>query len=137
MEWHLNFEKQTYYDAGKPGITVPVSLRVRNKAVYVDAKLDTGSSLCVFQREFGETLNFEIESGYRTRINTANSFFIAYGHEVTLSVAGYDFDVMVYFAEDFEIKRNVLGRQGFLDRMQIGLIDYFGQLYLSRISDQI
>jgi hypothetical protein len=38
----------------------------------------------------------------------------------------------VYFAKDESFTRNVLGRQGWLDRVKLGLIDYEGRLFLSK-----
>ena len=51
---------------------------------------------------------------------------------MTLVIEGYEFDAMVYFAEDENFKRNVLGKRGGLGNLQIGIIDYDGKLYLSR-----
>jgi len=39
---------------------------------------------------------------------------------------------MAFFPADEEIRRNVLGRFGWLDRVVLGLVDYDGKLYLSR-----
>jgi len=55
--------------------------------------------------------------------------------EITLSVADFQFDTMVFFAADAELNRNVLGRLVWLDRVVLGLIDYEGKLYLSRYSE--
>ena len=61
--------------------------------------------------------------------------FLAYGHAVTLSVRGFKFDIVAYFAADETFSRNVLGRHGFLDRLLIALDDYAGKLYLRRGDD--
>jgi len=55
---------------------------------------------------------------------------LAYGHEVTIAVGLLEWQAVVYFAtnEDFDI--NVVGRQGFLDRLRVGLVDYEQLLYL-------
>ena len=98
----------------------------------LEAKLDTGATECVFARQHGESLGLNIESGERLRINTVTGTFTAYRHEVTMTVLDYAFDVRVCFAEDEQFNRNVLGRHGFLDRVRIGVVDYEGQLYLSR-----
>jgi hypothetical protein len=37
----------------------------------------------------------------------------------------------LYFAKEEFFTRNVLGRQGWLDRVKLGLIDYEGKLLLS------
>ncbi len=137
MVHSLAFDELLKYDAGDPGITIPVLLKLGGIVRDVDAKLDSGSSFCVFERLHGLSLGLEIESGHRQRIGTATGSFIAYGHSLTLSVKGFDFDVIAYFAEDEAINRNVLGRHGFINRVQLGLIDYEGQLFLSRYGETI
>jgi predicted aspartyl protease len=119
------------YDTRLVGITVPVFLFDRQKTAEFKAKIDTGSSFCIFERKNGERLGLDIESGDEIRISTATSPFTAYGHELTISVLGIESYVKVYFAKDESFTRNVLGRQGFLDRVKLGLIDYEGKLLLS------
>jgi hypothetical protein len=82
----------------------------------------------------GKQLGLDIETGIRQILGTATGTFVAYGHEVRLSVAEFQFDTMVFFASDAGIGRNVLGRFGWLDRVVLGLVDYEGRLYLSRYS---
>lgn len=136
MTHQLSFAALIAYDAGAPGITVPVVLRAGASFASFEAKLDTGSSHCVFKRLHGEFLGFEIESGWPRTFGTATGTFQAYGHSLTLSVKDFDFDVMVYFAKDHEYNRNVLGRHGFLQLLRLGLIDYDGQLFLSQRDDE-
>jgi hypothetical protein len=63
--------------------------------------------------------------------NTAAGNFEAYGHELTISVLDIETCSKVYFAKEESFTRNVLGRQGWLDRVKLGLIDYEGKLLLS------
>lgn len=69
-------------------------------------------------------LGFSIESGLLQPISTVTGRFITYGHQITLSVAGFEFDSMIYFAVDPSVTRNVLGRHGWLDRVVLGIVDY-------------
>jgi len=43
---------------------------------------------------------------------------------------------MVFFAKDESLRRNVLGRHGFLDRVVTGINDCDGKLYLSRYESE-
>jgi hypothetical protein len=61
--------------------------------------------------------------------------FDAYGHTVTLETLRYSFDVTVYFAAHEGFRRNVLGRRGWLDQVQLGIVEYEGKLYLSRYNE--
>jgi len=132
MAHQLTFERLAFYNPGKDGITIGVTLKLDGRSAVFDAKIDTGASCCIFERAPGENLGLEIESGLRQQFSTATGTFIAYGHEVTLSVLDFEFDTFVYSAADESFTRNVLGRRGWLDRITLGLVDYEGMLYLSK-----
>ena len=131
----LTFAKAHVYDARKFGITLPTTLSAGVRIIEFEAKLDTGSSLCVFPRRYGEEIGFDIESGAYERIGTVIGGFVAFGHWATLSVLGYAYETTVYFAKDQDFNRNILGRQGWLDRVRLGLVDYNSRLYLSDYND--
>lgn len=135
MKHHLEFENLVSYDAGESGITVNTTLKFSDTSVSFPAKIDTGSSFCIFERKYGKKLGLEIEKGLFQRVGTANGIFTAFGFRLTLQVEELEFDSLVYFAEDENIRRNVLGRCGWLELVKIGLVDYEGKLYLSRYLD--
>ncbi len=135
MPLTLRFATLHKYDMSESGITVLLTLLSGAESVTFEAKVDTGSSHCVFQRQLGEQLGFQIEQGLPETFGTAAGTFLAYGHEVTLVVLGLETTATVYFAADEHFTRNVLGRQGWLDRVRLGLVDYDGQLYLSLYDD--
>ena len=91
-----------------------------------DAYIDTGATFCVFKRELASALNIDVESGTPLRFSTVTGGFDA---DKTF---GYSFGVMVYFAAFEAFTRNVLGRRGWLDQVQLGLIEYESTLYLNR-----
>lgn len=128
----VTFEALHEYDAGAVGITVPVELSVGKESVKVTAKLDSGSTFCVFRRARGEALGFDIESGMPQWISTATGSFLTYGHEVTLSGLGFQLDVTVFFAADEWFNRDVLGRHGWMQQLKLGVVDYEGKLYVGK-----
>lgn len=132
MSYQLSFTELVNYDAGQPSITVPLTLSVGQARVVCDAKVDTGSSNCIFARHVGEELGLDIETGLRLLVGTVTGTFVAYLHEVNLSLATFEFSGLVGFAENKEFRRNVLGRRGFIEQIVLGLVDYEGALYLSR-----
>jgi len=133
-KFRLEFDRSILYDPGETGITLDVAIVFSERSVSFPAKVDTGSSICVFERRRGEQLGLEIEQGLIQRISTATGIFTAYGFRVTLRVAEFEFDSLVYFAADENIRRNVLGRHGWLELVRLGLVDYEGRLYLSRFT---
>ncbi|MDX6405621.1 MAG: hypothetical protein QOH70_3076 [Blastocatellia bacterium] len=120
------------YDYGTEAIILPVELKLADKTVRADAYLDTGATFCVFKRELATALDLDPETGTPLRLSTVTGSFEAYGHTVTLETLGYSFDVTVYFAAHESFTRNVLGRRGWLDQVNLGLVEYESKLYLSR-----
>ena len=127
----IEFAESYQYDTRLVGITVPAFLNYGGKIVEIKTKIDTGSSYCIFQRKHAENLGIDVESGEYARINTVTNGFDAYGFELSLSVLDIETVSTVYFAKEEWFTRNVLGRQGWLDRVKLGLIDYEGKLFLS------
>lgn len=127
----LEFDVVHRYSFFEVGITVQTILKFGDLSVDVEAKIDTGSTYCIFERHHGEGLNLKIESGIPISISTATGSFPVYGHELTLSVLGIENISTVYFAESHSFDRNVLGRIGWLDRVKLGLIEHENKLFLS------
>jgi hypothetical protein len=136
VTYTLSFRSKHSYDTAKIGITSPVELAYGTNVVQVDSKFDTGASFCIFERAYGEMLGLDVESGAKTLLSTANSTFQAFGHWLTMSAFGFQFDAMVYFAADENIKRCVLGRRGFIDQFRLCLIEHDGELYTSKFDDE-
>ena len=131
MPESVEFDETFYYDTLKNGITVLVKIYFADEFRELNAKIDTGAENCIFERKHGERLGIEIESGREQIFSTVNSNFTAFEHELKLSVLGIETVSNVYFAKEESFTRNVLGRQGWLDRVKFGLIDYEGKLFLS------
>jgi hypothetical protein len=80
LSHQLSFKLLYLYNTIESGITLEVVLGTDNKEQRVAAKLDTGASFCIFQREYAEALGLDVASGERISIGTATGTFIAYGH---------------------------------------------------------
>jgi hypothetical protein len=127
----LSFARVHSYVGRDFGISVPVVLRSRAVSTDLLASVDTGASHCLFETGYAADLGLDLTSGVMTRFRTANSTFEAYGHEVEVEVLGIITHTLVYFFADPSVRKNVLGRGGWLDRVRLGLIDYDRRLYLA------
>lgn len=114
-----------------PGIGVPVVLTLGTRQADLTANVDTGASHCLIEHGVAEQLGIIVELGDRVRFATANSSFEAFGHAVLINVLGIEFETTVYFFADPGIRKNVLGRRGWLDRVRFGVVDYDRALYLA------
>jgi len=127
---NISFDEVLFYDTLKTGITVSVILKFGDESVDFEAKVDTDASFCIFERKHAERLGLEVERGEEIRISTATDYFFAYKHELQMTVMNIETVSNICFAKEESFTRNVLGRQGWLDRVKLGLIDYEGKLFL-------
>ena len=111
-------------------ITLELGLFSSTSFVTLDVKLDTGSKYCVLQPSWAAKLDLDLLSGVPQHIRTAAGSFLAYGHELTVVVGDLEWTTTVFFAEPENFPVNVVGRIGFLDHLQIGLVEYEQRLYL-------
>ena len=130
MPTRLDFGISHTYNDRDNGIAVPVKLISGKRDVDLTAIVDTGSTFCVFERIFAESLGLDIEAGDRQEFRAAAGRFVAFGPELTLSTLGLEMDATVYFFADAAIRKNVLGRRGWLDRVRLAIVDYEQVLYL-------
>lgn len=131
MVFQLGFNSWSKYDSLKTGITISAVLQYGDLTATCDAKIDTGSEICLFERELGELLEIDIETGFPKSLSTLTGELMAYGHEIILETLGIEFQTFVYFAESYEVRRNLLGREGWLQLVKIGVVDYDSEIYLS------
>jgi len=103
----LTFDKTHYYNTLKPGITLTAILHYGQESVECEARLDTGSSHCIFKRAHGELLGLDIESAVAENIATVTGSFKAHLHTVTIEVLGIRSEAAVYFAADEQFTRSV------------------------------
>ena len=135
MPHTLTFAKVYQYPDRGIGIELPATLRSGALSVTLRAKFDPGSTFCVFRRDVGEKLGFDIERGDPQWIGTVTGRFLTYGHEATLEILGVTTVATVFFAADEHFVINVLGRVGLLDRVRLGLVDQDNLIYLSDYHD--
>jgi hypothetical protein len=131
MPFQIEYQRKASYESLTSGITIEAILRHGNLETSCEAKIDTGSEVCLFARTYADSLELDVESGYREVFSTLAGNVIAHAHEIELETLGLRFQSYVYFAENYSIRRNLLGRQGWLQLVLLGLNDYNNELYLS------
>jgi Aspartyl protease len=89
MPYLLRFATEHVYDSTLEGITLEVFLNAGGgEPVRLRAKVDTGASDCVFERQYADLLGLAVEEGERRVFSTAAGRFLAFGHEVSVDVLG-------------------------------------------------
>ncbi|MFN7923253.1 MAG: hypothetical protein U0Q16_24340 [Bryobacteraceae bacterium] len=82
-------------------------------------------------------MNIPIEHGEPLKMaSLVGDPILMYGHDVILRVLDIDFHVTAYFpGHHHNIRRNVLGRGGWLTQARLGIVDHDQLLYLSHYDD--
>ena len=132
MEFELSFSESIVYPDIDGGILLSVTLRNAGRKAMANAVVDSGGSVCLFNRSIGESLGLDVESGIPKRLNSLGGPIDSFGHEVIIETAGLSFQSVVYFAKYPGLQRNILGRQGWLRKLKLGLVDYESTMYLGQ-----
>lgn len=135
MATQLTFSESYFYSDSTPGITLPIVLRNGAISYSTFAKVDTGSDVCLFSREIAEDLGLRVEEGIPLRLDTLGGSLESFGHEIILQSYDIAFYSTVYFAKAPGLRRNLLGRQGWLRQLRVAIVDYDNQIYLRRYDD--
>jgi len=133
--YQLSFRTRIRYEEPEPGIPLRVVLNAGSESVDCLARIDTGAAACLFQREVGESLGLAVEAGLPKQFSTLAGPLPAFGHEVTMQAAGLTYQATVFFAEAYDLPRNLLGKFGWLQQVRLGIVDYDEEVYLSAYDD--
>ncbi len=136
MPHQLTFVTREGYDSLQDGITIEAVLRLGEESFVCKAEVDRGAQVCLFKREIGEELGLDIESGYPRKLDTLAGTLLSYGHLLTLHTLGMEFDSVIYFAATPNLRRNLLGREGWLQKVRLAIVDYDSTIYLSPYQSQ-
>jgi len=128
----LQFTEVLTYASREVGITLRAKLISDAVECEADAKFDPGAHVCLFSREIGEFLGLDVERGLPITLGSSisPSKLNAFGHEVTLQIGSISFPLTVYFSRNYGMM-NFIGRQGWLPRMVVGIVDYEQKMYLA------
>ncbi len=136
MPHQLSFQIKYHFTEIDGGITIPAGLMADNYTLVCEAKIDSGAEYCLFQRELAERLNLDVESGIPVRLKTLAGSLTAYGHSITLETLGLAFESTVLFTAGYGTKRNILGRNGWLNNLHLALTMDDEMVYLSHAWSQ-
>jgi hypothetical protein len=134
MGYAVEYDTREPLKHNEEGIVIRVILRTLQNDVRLNAKIDTGAEYCVFAREHAENMGLDVESGHPLRLATLTGHTVAYGHEVTMIAMELELTGICYFFENPTIRRSFLGRNGWLNKVRLGIDDTSpsGVLYAGR-----
>lgn len=131
MPFNFVFDLFYNYPNDATGITIPIKLQHGNLTIPTTAKVDPGAEVCLFSNEIAYALDIKVEAGLPILLDSLGGQLEAFGHEVVIHTFDFSFPSFVYFAKEPGLRRNLLGRHGWLRQFKVGLVDYDSTIYLS------
>lgn len=98
---------------------VEVVLEKDKRKIKVDALIDSGATISVFQGSIGEYLGVQIESGQRRIFQGVSGKIVGYIHEVNLQIDNVKFLCKIAFSSELATTLNILGRDNFFEKFLI------------------
>lgn len=130
MEFQLNFPLRRRFQTTDVGIVIPCSLERNGIIVDTSAKVDLGAEYCLFNRDLAESLQIEVEDGFPISLSTLAGSFTGFAHTVVLNTFDFQFESTVLFNPAYDAGRNILGRIGWLNNLNLGLTMDDEMIYL-------
>lgn len=118
----MKFEYKKYFIQGgtrtRPVIAIEVINKASNKAIKYEVLIDSGSDICIFDKQIGELLGFTFGSHNQSgevRGVTGEPQHV-YHEPIDINVGGWPYAIDAYFMELADDSRyGVVGQQGFFD----------------------
>ena len=96
---------------------IPVRLINDDKHVDYYGLIDSGADLCLFHAKIGEIIGLNIKSGKQTKLFGLEGKAVAYFHNITINVGGWEYGCHAGFSYDVkDMPYGLLGQKGFFDR---------------------
>jgi hypothetical protein len=132
--YELSFSIRYRFLTTEAGITIPFLLKRNNLQSFGEAKVDPGSEYCLFQPEIADELQIDVLDGFPVKIGTLAGSFTAYAHTVELVTFELEFESTVLFMHGYGTSRNILGRIGWSNSLDLALMMRDETIYLNPIS---
>jgi len=130
----LSFDVTHIYDS-TDGVRIPLVISCGGKEVQTRGYVDCGAEACIFSNEIGRMLNIDIEAGEPKSFGPASGGTLhTYGHMATIEFLGITLESIVYFAKYPGLRRNLLGRNGWLSKLRFGLVESDSAVFLSHLT---
>ena len=109
---------------------IEVGLCNGKKQIILNALIDSGASLSVFQPEVGTYLGINIEKGKKIYLSGIGGRILGYIHTVVLTIGSTSFPCKIVFSPEFTVSLNLLGRDNFFDPFIISFLEARKKLIL-------
>lgn len=98
---------------------ISIAIKYKDQRIRINGLVDSGADWCLFPVSIGEQLKMPVDQGKKMPFKGATATGMAYFHEVTLEIGGWEHNCIVGFSSDFDAMGGILGQYGFFDHYEV------------------
>lgn len=112
---------------------IPFLIKTERESVPVNALVDSGATISLFNADVGRALKIDIEKGKKFYPVGISGKILTYIHEVILKICDYEIKTKVAFTDELAVKINLLGRENIFENFSILFNDKLKKIVLEKI----
>jgi len=112
---------------------IPFIVRSNEEFVPVNALVDSGATISLFNADIGRALKIDIEKGEKFYPTGISGKIPTYIHEVIIKIGDYEVKTKVAFTDELAVKINLLGRESIFENFAVLFNDKLKKIVLEKI----
>jgi len=112
---------------------IPFLVKSDREIVPVNALVDSGATISLFNADVGRALKIDIEKGEKFYPTGISGKILTYIHEVILKIGDYEIKTKVAFTDELAVKINLLGRENIFENFSVLFNDKLKRIVLEKI----
>jgi predicted aspartyl protease len=112
---------------------IPFIVKSNEEFVPVNALVDSGATISLFNADIGRALKIDIEKGEKFYPVGISGKILTYIHEVIIKIGDYEVKAKVAFTDELAVKINLLGRESIFENFAVLFNDKLKKIVLEKI----
>ena len=111
---------------------IPFIVKSNEELVPVNALVDSGATISLFNADVGRALKLDIEKGENFYPVGISGKILTHIHEITIKIGDYEVKTKVAFTDELAVKINLLGRENIFENFSILFNDKLKKITLEK-----
>lgn len=112
---------------------IPFLVKADKEFVPVNALVDSGATISLFNADVGRALKLDIEKGEKFYPTGISGKILTYLHEVIIKIGDFEIKTKVAFTDELAVKINLLGREDIFESFSVLFNDKLKKIVLEKI----
>lgn len=112
---------------------IPFIVKKNEELVPVNALVDSGATISLFNADVGRALKIDVEKGEKFYPVGISGKILTYVHGVTIKIGDCEIKTEVAFTDELAVKINLLGRENIFENFSVLFNDKLKKIVLENI----